>query len=55
MRGGSRKDRKNKVGAGHPFKISLKDRPLMLLAYYWLYATSTLLRFLFDLGQTNVL
>ena len=28
---------------------------LMLLTYYRLYATSTLLGFLFDLGQTNVL
>ena len=51
----SRKDRKNEVGAGHPFKLPLRDRLLMLLAYYRLYATSTLLGFLFDLGQTNVL
>jgi hypothetical protein len=43
------------VGAGHPFKLPLRDRLLMLLIYYRLYVTSTLLAFLFDLGQTNVL
>ncbi len=50
-----RSDRKRKVGAGHPFKHPLKDRLLMLLVYYRLYVTSTLLAFLFDLSQTNVL
>jgi hypothetical protein len=51
----SRKDRKREIGAGHPFKLSFRDRLLMLLIYYRLYVTSTLLGFLFDLGQTNVL
>jgi hypothetical protein len=51
----SRKDRKREIGAGHPFKLSLRDRLLMLLIYYRLYVTSTLLGFLFNLGQTNVL
>lgn len=53
----SRKDRRRKreIGAGHPFKLLLRDRLLMLLIYYRLYVTSTLLGFLFDLGQTNVL
>src|SRR3990170_6463624 len=50
-----RGDRKRKIGAGHPFKLNLQDRLLMLLVYYRLYVTSTLLAFLFDLGQTNVL
>ena len=50
-----RVDRKRRVGAGHPFKLRLKDRLLMLLIYYRLYAASTLLSFLFDLGQANVL
>lgn len=50
-----RADRKRKVGAGHPFKLRLKNRLLMFLMYYRLYVTSTLLSFLFDLGQTNVL
>ena len=50
-----RGDRKRNMGAGHPFKLQLQDRLLMLLVYYRLYVTSTLLAFLFDLGQTNVL
>jgi len=50
-----REDRKRKIGAGHPFKLPLRDRLLMLLTYHRLYVTSTLLGFLFDLGQTNVL
>jgi len=50
-----REDRKRKVGAGHPFKLQLNNRMLMLLMYYRLYITSTLLSFLFNLGQTNVL
>ena len=50
-----RVDRKRKVGAGHPFNLPLNDRLLMLLMYYRLYVTSTLLSFLFDLEQTNVL
>ena len=51
----SRKERKRDIGAGHPFKLSLRDRLLMLLIYYRLYITSTLAGFLFNLGQTNVL
>ena len=50
-----RADRKRKVGAGHPFKLSLTDRFLMLLVYYHLYVSSTLAAYLFDLSQTNVL
>ena len=50
-----REDRKRRIGAGHPFKLPLKDRLLMLLMYHRLYTTSTLLGFLFDLGQSNVL
>jgi len=49
-----RADRKREVGAGHPFKLPLNDRLLMLPMYYRLYVT-TLLSYLFDLGQTNVL
>ena len=51
----SRRARKREIGAGHPFKLPLRDRLLVLLIYYRLYVTSTLLGFLFDLGQTNVL
>jgi len=50
-----REDRKRRIGAGHPFKLPLKDRLLMLHMYHRLYTTSTLLGFLFDLGQSNVL
>jgi len=50
-----RKDRKREVGAGRPFKLSLRDRVLMLLTYYRLYVSSALAGYLFDLGQTNVL
>jgi hypothetical protein len=51
----SRRKRQREIGAGHPFKLDLRDRLLVLLIYYRLYVTSTLLGFLFDLGQTNVL
>jgi hypothetical protein len=51
----ARGDRKRKIGAGHPFKLSLTDRLLMLLVYYHLYVSSTLAAYLFDLSQTNVL
>src|SRR3990170_701364 len=50
-----RKNRKRQIGAGHPFKLSLTDRLLMLLVYYHLYVSSTLAAYLFDLSQTNVL
>lgn len=51
----SRVDRKRSVGAGHPFKLPLTDRVLMLLVYYHMYPSSTLLSYLFDLSQTSVL
>lgn len=51
----AREDRKRKVGAGFPFKLSLQERLLMLMVYYRLYITSTLTGFLFDLDQSNVL
>ena len=51
----SREDRKRKIGAGHPFNLSLTDRFLMLLVYYHLYLSSNLMAYLFDLSQTNIL
>src|SRR5665647_2914713 len=51
----TRNNRKRAVGAGHPFKLSLTDRLLMLLLYYHMYPSSTLLGYLFDLSQTSVL
>jgi hypothetical protein len=50
-----RPNRKHKVGAGYPFKLSLQNRLLMLMVYYRLYITSTLAGVLFDLDQSNVL
>jgi hypothetical protein len=51
----NRPNRKHKVGAGYPFKLSLQDRLLMLMVYYRLYITSTLSGVLFNLDQSNVL
>jgi hypothetical protein len=51
----ARENRKLDVGAGHPFKLPLKERLLMFLMYYRLYVTSTLTGVLFDLDQSNVL
>ena len=51
----SREDRERDIGAGHPFKLSLKDRLLMLLTYYRLYISSNLVGFLFDLDHSKVL
>ena len=50
-----RQDRKRVIGAGHPFILPLTDRLLMLLIYYHMYPSSTLLGYLFDLSQTSVL
>ena len=50
-----RPDRKRDIGASHPFKHALRERLLMLLMYHRLYVTSTLLGFLVDLSQSNVL
>ena len=50
-----RENRKRRIGAGHPFKLTLRDRLIMLLAYHRLYVSSTLLGYLFNLSQSNVL
>jgi len=50
-----RKDRKRAIGVGHPYVLSLTDRLLMLLLYYHLYTSSTLLGYLFCVSQTGVL
>ena len=49
----TRQDRKREVGAGHPFKLKLQERLLMLLVYYRLYVTSALLGVLFSIDQSN--
>ena len=49
-----KKRRIRSIGAGRPFKHSIKDRFLILLVYYKLYITNSLSGFLFDLDQSNV-
>jgi hypothetical protein len=50
-----RKDsRERNIGAGRPFKLDLENRFLMLLVYYRLYITYTLVGFLFDLDQSSI-
>jgi hypothetical protein len=49
-----RKNRKRSTGAGRHFKLNLKDRFGMLLVYYRLYITYTLVGFLFDLDESTV-
>ena len=50
----SKRKRTRKVGAGNHFKLTVRDRFLMLLMYYRLYITHTLSGFLFNLDQSNV-
>jgi len=50
-----RNNRKRAIGAGHPFKQNLTNRLLILLLYYHLYTSSTLLGYLCDISQTSVL
>ena len=50
-----RTNRKRATGAGQPFKLDLTNRLLMLLLYYRLYTSSTLLGYLVNLSQTSVL
>ncbi|HSF51671.1 MAG TPA: transposase family protein [Nitrososphaeraceae archaeon] len=48
------KKRTRSIGAGRHFKLTVRDRFLMLLVYYKLYITHTLASFLSDLDQSNV-
>jgi hypothetical protein len=52
----SRKDnrRVRAVGAGRGFKLDIRDRVIMVLVYYKLYITYTLMEYLFGLDQSNV-
>jgi len=50
----SRKDRINIIGQGRGFKLPLKDRLILLLMYYRLYTSYTLLEYIFNLDQSNV-
>ncbi len=49
-----RKDRERSIGAGRHFKLDVKNRTIMVLVYYRLYITYTLMEFLFGLDQSNV-
>ena len=49
-----RRRRERTVGAGRHFKLLVKDRVIMVLVYYRLYITYTLMEFLFGLDQSNV-
>lgn len=50
----SKRKRQRKIGAGHPFDLSIEDKLVMLLVYYRLYITCELAGYLFDLDQSNV-
>jgi DDE superfamily endonuclease/Helix-turn-helix of DDE superfamily endonuclease len=50
----SRRNRERDIGGGRRFKLVIKDRIVMVLVYYRLYITYTLMEFLFDLNQSNV-
>lgn len=51
----SKNKRERKIGAGHKFDLSLKDRILMLLMYYRMYTTYDMLGMIFDLDKSNVM
>jgi hypothetical protein len=50
----SRRNRERDIGAGRCFKLVVKDRTIMVLVYYRLYITYTLMESLFGLDQSNV-
>ncbi len=49
-----KRNRERAVGAGRHFKLVVKNRIVMVLVYYRLYITYTLMEFLFGLDQSNV-
>lgn len=50
----SRKDRKNAIGQGSKFHLSLEERVIVLLMYYKLYIVEDLLGFLFDKDKSVI-
>ncbi|MDN5868907.1 MAG: transposase, partial [Candidatus Nitrosocosmicus sp.] len=50
----SKRNRERDIGGGRHFKLVVKDRVIMVLVYYRLYITYTLMEFLFGLDQSNV-
>jgi hypothetical protein len=49
-----KRNRERDIGGGRRFKLVVKDRVIMVLVYYRLYITYTLMEFLFGLHQSNV-
>ena len=50
-----KRNRERDIGAvGRCFKLDIKDRVILVLVYYRLYITYTLLEYLFNLDQSNV-
>lgn len=49
-----KRNRERDVGAGRRFNLVVKDRVVMVLVYYRLYITYTLMEYLFGLDQSNV-
>ena len=50
----SKKKRIRDIGAGRPFKLSVRDRILMLLVYYRCYTSYDLLEYLFGIDASTV-
>ena len=46
--------RERAIGGGRHFNLTVKDRVIMVLVYYKLYITYTLMEYLFGLNQSNV-
>jgi hypothetical protein len=49
-----KRNRERDIGGGRRFKLVVKDRVIVVLVYYRLYITYTLMEFLFGLDQSNV-
>lgn len=49
-----KRNRERSIGAGRRFKLDVRNRVIMVLVYYRLYITYTLMEFLFGLDQSNV-
>ena len=49
-----KRNRERDIGAGRHFKLDIEDRVILVLVYYRLYITYTLMEFLFGLDQSNV-
>ena len=50
----SKRSRQREIGAGRRFALSLRDRTLLLLFYYRMYATQDVVAEVFGVGQATV-